>query len=407
LKRLSLFKDDRGAISFIFIILLGTGFLLTLFALVVDSGQVYFQRTKVQTAADAVAQALAKNCTAKTLACTSTLDSTGVLQNIANSESPNYPNYITEICGSPKAVTDSSSRLAACATLSTTNPRECKAVNTTANPQYLKYVRVHVSTVSKTGQNSALYPFLSSVINGKGPSSINLTACAQYAYGKATAVTTSSILKIVLGDCVAAGTSPIAVMTPDTRSACNAGYDDKEGAHFSVSSSTLLGWSRLTMGTVACPTPTTIQIGDKLCLLPTWTDTAQTADFWGKILSPAARPATAALSASGGYSLVNKAFNVPVINAVASGKATVASFVTIRLQAIKFPPTSGTASTVIYIPSNTAPGGSAAKNWASFCPDTDKYCFYAGVEKSVSTLAGSSSNVTAPNFGLESLTPLP
>ena len=407
MNRLSLRKDDRGAISFIFIILLGTGFLLTLFALVVDSGQVYFQRTKVQTAADAVAQALAKNCTAKTLACTSTLDTNGVLQNIANSESPSYPNYITEICGSPKAVTDSSSRLAACATLSTTNPRECKTVNTVTNSQYLKYVRVHVSTISKTGQNSALYPFLSSVINGSGPSSINLTACAQYAYGKATAVTTSSILKIALGDCVAAGASPIAVMTPDTRSACNTGYDDKEGVHFSVSSSTLLGWSRITMGTTGCPTPTQIQIGDKLCLLPTWADIAQTPDFWAKILSPASRPATSALAASQGYSLVNKAFNVPVINSVASGKANVTSFVTIRLQAIKFPPTSGTTSNTIYIPANTAPGGSAAKNWTSFCPDTDKYCFFAAIEKSVSTLAGSSSNVTGPNFGLESLTPLP
>ena len=370
----------------------------------VDSGQVYLQRTKVQTAADAVAQALAKNCTAKTLACTSTLDTNGVLQNIANSESPNNPNFITEICGSAKAITDSSSKLVACEPLSTTNPHECQAVDTVNSNQYLKYVRVHVSTVSKNGENSAFYPFLSSVINGTGPTSIQLTACAQFAYGKATAIATSTMLRIAIGDCAASGTSPISVMTPDNKSSCSGGYNDREGDHYSVGSSTMLGWSRVSMGTTGCPTTTQVQVGDKLCLQAAWTDLAQTADFWSKIVSPGTRPASATAAAS--YSLQNKIFNVPVMNNVSGTKATVASFISLKFQALKFPPSSG-GTPVIYIPANTAPGGSAAKNWTSFCPDTDKYCFIASIEKSVSTLIGSSSNVTGPNFGLESLTPLP
>ena len=55
-------SDDRGAITTLFAILLGSGLLLAILGLVVDGGQVMVQKQLVRNAADAVSEAVAVHC---------------------------------------------------------------------------------------------------------------------------------------------------------------------------------------------------------------------------------------------------------------------------------------------------------------------------------------------------------
>ena len=60
--RLVLRRDDRGAVAVLVAMLLGTGVLLGMAALVVGVGQVYAERAQLQNGADAAALAVAKSC---------------------------------------------------------------------------------------------------------------------------------------------------------------------------------------------------------------------------------------------------------------------------------------------------------------------------------------------------------
>ena len=55
-------RDDRGAVAIIVALLLGSGVLLGMGALVVDVGQIYQERAELQNGADAAALAVAKSC---------------------------------------------------------------------------------------------------------------------------------------------------------------------------------------------------------------------------------------------------------------------------------------------------------------------------------------------------------
>ena len=55
-------RDERGVVAAIVAILLGTGVLLGMGALVIDVGQIYQERAELQNGADAAALAVAKSC---------------------------------------------------------------------------------------------------------------------------------------------------------------------------------------------------------------------------------------------------------------------------------------------------------------------------------------------------------
>jgi len=54
--------DERGVVAAIVAILLGTGVLLGMGALVIDVGQIYQERAELQNGADAAALAVAESC---------------------------------------------------------------------------------------------------------------------------------------------------------------------------------------------------------------------------------------------------------------------------------------------------------------------------------------------------------
>ena len=63
-------RDERGAVAVIVALMLGTGVLTGIGALVIDVGQIYQERAELQNGADAAALAVAKSCATGTCAPT-------------------------------------------------------------------------------------------------------------------------------------------------------------------------------------------------------------------------------------------------------------------------------------------------------------------------------------------------
>jgi Flp pilus assembly protein TadG len=397
-------NNERGVISTLFAILLATGFILTLVALVIDSGQIYLQRVKLQNAASLVATAAAKNCSAKNITCTSSLSSASTFQKIANSASPNHANFITNICGS-SAAHDFNPTLAVCGSLDTANPHECKPVDVSANAQYAKYVRVHVSSVSNSGENSAFFPLFQSLIDPTAASSERITACAQYAYGKASSILTDEklmplpVVKVAISECDLVALNPLQTKNPETgNSQCS--FTDKDGLTFT---SNLHGHLIYKFGGSPCGAGETIEVGEQLCV----------SDWEG---SGVTKPTRAGLINQIQNAIIHQRdYQIPVVsNLSKSGSqwlSTVSSFAGVRFQSFRWAAQSTPASNYqcISYPSNVVRTGAAYCNTSawSFCDGNTKYCFTATVQPNVSIARGSSKNHSGPNFGLESLTPLP
>ena len=389
-------NNEAGFLSVLLAILIASGFIVTLLALVIDGGQVQLMRTKVQSAADSVALAVAKNCAAATDLCSSTLDGAGALQAIADSESPNNPNYITEICGSA-AATALRSKLKSCQALELKNPNDCSAV--AGNTQFSKYVRVHVSSVSNSGQNSAFFPYFASLF-GSADWTNRFTACGQYAIGTAAAIVTDPkllpypALKLAIAKCDAAQMSIQSVIKDSTASSCS--FIDQDGKSFKSSA---YGFFRFGSVGANCPGASRLAIGDKLCVTAP-SNFKDDAAFKNELLDDIAK---------------QRVYTVPVIESpVASGSqnlAAIAGFVNLRLNAVRTPAKLGQlASKVQYLPASSE----TSIDWA-FCASTAQYCLVASGQKAiytsivsgVSATSQATSQSSAPNFGLETLTPLP
>ena len=71
-------SSDRGAASTLVVILMATGVLLGMAAMVVDVGRLYAEREELQAGADSAAMTVALDCAKRRLACTA--------QGLANSE---------------------------------------------------------------------------------------------------------------------------------------------------------------------------------------------------------------------------------------------------------------------------------------------------------------------------------
>ena len=386
-------SNEAGFLSVLLAILIASGFIVTLLALVIDGGQVQLMRSKVQNAADSVALAVAKNCAAATDLCSSTLDGAGALQAIADSESPNNPNYITEICGSA-AATALRSKLKSCQALEAKNPNDCSAVDTASNAQFNKYVRVRVSSISNSGQNSAFFPYFASLF-GSSEWTNRFTACGQYAIGTATAVVTDPkllpypALKLAIAKCDAAQTSIQSVIKDSATSSCS--FSDQDGKSFKSSA---YGFFRFGSVGANCPGASRLAIGDKLCVTSP-SNFKDDVAFKNELLDDIAK---------------QRVYTVPVIESpVASGSqnlAAIAGFLNLRLSAVRTPAKLGQlASKVQYLPASAE----TSIDWG-FCTSTTQYCLVASGQKAIYTSIVSgvaTSQATGPNFGLETLTPLP
>lgn len=405
-------KDQSGAISTLMVILFSSGLVLGLVAAVIDIGQVKYQRVRIQTAATAVGQALAKNCSAKNVTCSSTLTPDSTLQQIANSASPNNPNYITEICGSADAHVFNPAISPTCQALNPLNPYECKPIDSVTYPQYARWVRVHVSNVSNGGDNSALFPFMRSVISPGSISTIETKACAQWAYGMAGTITTNPaelpypVLNLALTMCDVAGNTEIRSVNDggviDTSSqSCS--FTDYRGATYSNYS--VRSWYRWKTGGT-CPGGAQLELNDMLCINNAWSELKALIGVGVSFRNQFSSGATQ-----------NRVYSVPIIGAVPTLSGTnyvapVKSFVNVRLKGLRLPPTT-TGGSVQYFPNNQTVKTEMDKSWCTTSngvgggSGSEKYCIWLAVDRGISTARGAAKNITGPNMGLEALTPLP
>ena len=175
---------QRGAVIVLVAILFGSGVLLGLVSLVVDSGQLLLEKTITQISADNVATALAHDCAASTAECTSTIAAGSSLVSIAHSTFSKHPPAIISVCGSTQAVALRPA-LSHCGSF-TGIPRDCVAPSSS----YPAYVRVYTGYTAATG-GTPLFPLLNNLIHGT-TSNPNIMACSQAAWGTVGAANSSA-----------------------------------------------------------------------------------------------------------------------------------------------------------------------------------------------------------------------
>ena len=90
--------DDRGAVATVFTLLLAGGVLLGVMALVVDVGQIYVERSELQSGADAAALAVARACATDAPECTPS-GVRVIAEGYANDNASDDTSQVAEVCG--------------------------------------------------------------------------------------------------------------------------------------------------------------------------------------------------------------------------------------------------------------------------------------------------------------------
>jgi len=187
---------ESGAVASIVAILFGTGVLLGLGALVLDTGSLLYERRQLQNGADAASLSLARNC-AKTQArvagyvCDTSASTKTDLADLAGLNAADSKSDIFNICGSQK-LSDANSAFTLCPA---PNPAlvECPATSSTAN-----YVEVRTSTKT-SGGGTLLPPILSQMLAGGNYLGEMVKACARAGWGPLR--NSGSALPLVIGQC--------------------------------------------------------------------------------------------------------------------------------------------------------------------------------------------------------------
>ena len=174
-------RSQRGAVIVLVAILFGSGVLLGMVSLVIDSGQLLLEKTITQVASDNVASALAHACSLSSTECTSAVAANSSLVTIAHSSFSQHPSAILSVCGSASAVVLRPS-LTTCGGFSGI-PRDC----VTPSANYANYVRVYTGYTAATG-GTPLFPLLNNLIRG---TSLNpsIESCSQAAWGTLSQIT--------------------------------------------------------------------------------------------------------------------------------------------------------------------------------------------------------------------------
>lgn len=165
-------RDDRGVIGVIVALLLGSGVLLGMGALVIDVGQIYQERAELQDGADAAALGVAKSCALG--AC-----NPGVATQLADGNASSLTGGtegVVLVCGSGP--------LGGCPA-STGSLTSCPP----APPAGTNFVEVYTAT--QTASGSTLLPpvFATSLLGYSGYKGTNVRACAQAEWGPPSAAT--------------------------------------------------------------------------------------------------------------------------------------------------------------------------------------------------------------------------
>jgi Putative Flp pilus-assembly TadE/G-like len=164
-RRAGLRRDDRGAVSAIVAILLGSSVLLGTGALVVDVGRLHVEREQLQSGADAAALAVAKTC-ATMGSCTTT-----VAGGYANGNAKDGTSAVTVVCGTGPGLPSCPAEpdnLTACLG----NP-----------PVGVPYVEVRTATRLPNGSTLLPPTFAQSLAGMSGYRGSTVQACSRVAWG--------------------------------------------------------------------------------------------------------------------------------------------------------------------------------------------------------------------------------
>jgi Flp pilus assembly protein TadG len=167
---------ERGAVAALVAILVSTGVLVGMGAIVVDAGQIYSARAQMQNAADAAALKIAQACasTIRGTACTTNpADPTTAAYAAANPYAANNAMdgkaHISAVCGSGAAA------------LSTTCPSDKTTLYCPTTPTG-NFVEVHTQTGSSAA-NTLLPPAFGKALLGGSYNGKTVGACSQASWG--------------------------------------------------------------------------------------------------------------------------------------------------------------------------------------------------------------------------------
>jgi Flp pilus assembly protein TadG len=167
--------DERGVVAALVAILLGTGVLLGMGALVIDVGQIYQERAELQNGADAAALAVAKSCALGACA-------PGVAGQQADGNASNLTGGtagVQLVCGSGS--------LPGCPA-----PTGTLASCPSAPPAGTNFVDVYTETETSSG-STLLPPAFATSIMGAGYQGTTVRACAQAEWGAPSAATVTAL----------------------------------------------------------------------------------------------------------------------------------------------------------------------------------------------------------------------
>jgi len=168
-------RDERGAVAVLVGILIGSGVLLGMLALVVDVGRLYQERAELQNGADAAAVAVAKTCALG--ACNPAVATTYADGNASRLTGGTAG--VSQVCGS--------SGMAGCPP-STGTLTDCPQPPAGAN-----YVEVSTSTLTSGGSTLLPPVFADTLLGNGGYQGTTVHACAQAQWGAPSAATTVAL----------------------------------------------------------------------------------------------------------------------------------------------------------------------------------------------------------------------
>lgn len=160
-------QDDEGAVVVLFAIILGTGLIFILLALVVDLGRAQVARGEAQNVADTVALSLAYNCVTRPDLCTSQLTATTYAEQLASQYAGTKTLFgsITNVCGS----------LTGACPAQNASRFSCRPASA---PRY-----VRVSARGSSTSSSGTVPFFFSRLFNASPSVV-VSGCSQASWGQ-------------------------------------------------------------------------------------------------------------------------------------------------------------------------------------------------------------------------------
>jgi Flp pilus assembly protein TadG len=157
--------SEHGAVAALFAVMVSTGVIIAMGALVIDVGQIALERQELQTGADAASWTIASRCIQKPADCTM------AKQSLVASD---YANRNTKD-GSADAQICLSNQTALCAPWKSAGA--CPATTVTGGTS------VEVRTSTRTGTSTLLPPAFASAMAGSVSSGVTAGACGRVAWG--------------------------------------------------------------------------------------------------------------------------------------------------------------------------------------------------------------------------------